>query len=86
MFEDADEDADEEKEAAVATVGGGAADSSSGAKGAETLPEMRTAVVPKGGNAAEVKARLLSMCKVSREPRVFCCTEKGSTASVGVRW
>lgn len=79
MFEDADEDVSEEETSPIATVGEGggaaaaaAAAASGGAAAAETLPDMQTAtegVVSKGGNAAEAKARLLSMCKVSHEPR-----------------
>ncbi|CAM9119069.1 unnamed protein product [Ectocarpus fasciculatus] len=64
MFEDFDEDGEERSSPATSSRSDGA-DTSGDATASEPLPDMTSteAVVPKGGNAAEAKARLLSMCQ-----------------------
>lgn len=68
MFEDFDEDGDERSSPAASARSDSADACDAGdAKASEPLPDMTSteAVVPKGGNAAEAKARLLSMCQVT---------------------
>ncbi|CAM9265325.1 unnamed protein product [Scytosiphon promiscuus] len=83
MFEDADEeDVGEEGTSSAAAVGGDVAASLGGVEATEALPEMQMAaegVVSKGGNAAEAKARLLSMCKEEMEDCGMGCGEDKRT-------
>lgn len=66
MFEDFDEDGEETSSTDTSARSDGT-DASDGATASEPLPDMTAseAVVPKEGNAAEAKARLLSMCQVT---------------------
>lgn len=67
MFEDFDEDGKEGSSPDTSARSDGT-DASGGVAASEPLPDMTAteAVAPKGGNAAEAKARLLSMCQVSK--------------------